>query len=329
MRQRIERLSFGLAVLVAVFASQALAQKPVKISGVSTKLAPALATDGNYMYIAWVDSATSDIYYASENSGFTDAQTVGGTRSDGTTWTAESSATPAWGYDGVSFYLIWKGKSDNNIWFSTMSDGGWTLQALVQGTDPSWTAETKVAPAATFDSWPLTLYWKGASDDDVWTSSLNDIQPGWLTQSKTGLKTNVAPCVGSDPNGSEGSPIVTKDASNNYIYASGSQISGTDWVAETTESPAASVDGDGNTVVFWKGQSSTSIWYSYRTGSTWTKQATVSGAETDLAPTVAIANGPSISVALVAWKNASNDTIWYNVGSSFPELVHAMQVSNP
>jgi hypothetical protein len=338
MRQRIGRLSFGLAFLLAVFAIQALAQKPQQISGASTKLAPALATDGNYMYIAWVDSSTSDIYYASENSGFTDAQPVGGTRSDGTTWAAESSATPAWGYDGVSFYLIWKGKSGNDIWFSQMSGGLWQLQEKVQGSDPTWTAETNVAPAATFNSWPLTLYWKGQSGDNVWTSSLNDLQPGWLTQSKTGLQTNVAPGVESDPNGSEGSPIVIKDASNHYIYASGFRISGKDptWYAETSDPPAAAFSGE-NDVVFWKGETTTSIYYSYNTGTPlgsggppkWTKQQTVSGAKTNAAPTVAIANGPSISVALVAWKNASDDTIWYNVGSSFPELVHAMQSSEP
>ncbi|HXN16844.1 MAG TPA: hypothetical protein VN875_00805 [Candidatus Binatus sp.] len=338
MRQHIGRLSFGLAFLAAVFASQALAQKPQQIVGASTKLAPALATDGNWMYIAWVDSSTGDIYYASENSGFTDVQPVGGTNSDGTTWSAESSATPAWGYDGVSFYLIWKGKAGNDIWFSQMSDGVWQLQEKVQGSDPTWTAETNVAPAATFNSWPLTVYWKGGSGDNVWTSSLDDLQPGWLTQSKTGLQTNVAPCVESDPNGSEGSPMVIKGASNNYIYASGFQISGKGptWNAETSEPPAAAFDGE-NDVVFWKGQSGTSIWYSYNTGTplgsggppTWTKQQTVSGAKTNAAPTVAIANGPSISVALVAWKNASDDSIWYNVGSSFPELVHAMQSSNP
>ena len=330
MRQRIGRLTFGLVFLLAVFASQAFAQKPVQISGASTKLAPALATDGNYMYIAWVDSSTSDIYYASYSSGFTDAQPVGGTTTDGTTWTAESSATPAWGYDGVSFYLIWKGKSDNNIWFSQLSGGIWQDQALVQGGSKTtaWTADTNVAPAATFNSWPLTLYWKGQSSNNVWTSSLNDLQPGWLTQATTGLETNVAPAVESDPNGSEGSPIVIKSASNNYIYASGFQISGTGptWYAETSEPPAAAFNGE-NDVVFWKGETTTSIYYSYNTGTplgsggppTWTNQQTVSGAATDAAPAVAIANGPSISVALLAWKNASNNTIWYTVGSAFPE----------
>ena len=325
MRRTMWHLSIGLALFLAMFASQALAQST--ISGASTKLAPALATDGNYMYIAWVDSSTSEIYYASENSGFTDAQPVSGTRSDGTTWYAESSATPAWGYDGVSFYLIWKGKSDDPIFFSQMSDGGWQLQALVEGSDPSWTADTNVAPAATFNSWPLTLYWKGKSNNNIWTSTLNDLEAGWSTQVTTGLETNVAPCIASDPNGSEGSPIVIKGASNHYIYASGSQISGTDpsWVAETTEPPAAAVDIDGNTVVLWRGQSGTSIWYSYGAGSEWTRQATVSGAKTDLAPTVAIASGPSISVALLAWKNASDQTIKYVTGSSFAEIVHASE----
>jgi|HubBroStandDraft_6_1064221.scaffolds.fasta_scaffold00447_2 hypothetical protein len=338
MRQRIGGLSFGLAFLAALFASQALAQKPQQISGASTKLAPALATDGNWMYIAWVDSSTGDIYYASENSSFTDAQTVGGTNSDGTKWTAESSATPAWGYDGVSFYLIWKGKSGNDIWYSQMSDGMWQLQEKVQGTDPTWTAETNVAPAATFNSWPLTLYWKGGSGNNVWTSSLDDLTPGWLTQSKTGLQTNVGPGVESDPNGSEGSPLVIKDASNNYIYASGFKVSGKDptWSAETSEPPAAAWSGD-NDVVLWKGKTTTSIYYSYNTGNplgsggppTWSKQRTVSGAKTDAAPTVAIANGPSISVALVAWKNATDDTIWYNDGSSFPEPTLAKQPGKP
>lgn len=97
------------------------------------------------------------------------------------------------------------------------------------------------------------------------------------------------------------------------------QVSGSGWAAKTTQAPAAAVDLDGNDIVFWTGQTGTSIWYSYNTSTplgfggppVWSKQETVSGAKTNAAPTVAEANGPSIAVSLLAWKNASDNTVWY------------------
>lgn len=342
MKHAVLHLSVGLAVLLTIFASPVLAQTPSQVKGVgwkaSTKLGPAVATDGNYAYIAWVDSATTDVYfatYAASGGGWYNAQAVGGTTSEGKTWTAEASATPSWGYDGINFYLFWKGKSGTDIWFSEYTDGAWTQQSVVEGTDPSWTAETSAAPAASFVSWPVTLFWKGATGDKVWASNLDDLGPGWDTQSVVnGFETNVAPCPESIPNGGSGVPaIFFKSASNNdikvYVFSSTNyDVSGKGWVAETTAAPAATVDVDGDDVVFWKGQTGTSIWYSFNLGTplpgapSWSHQATVSGAKTNAAPSVANGNGPFIAMMFLAWKNATDDTVWYMDADKLPEASH-------
>lgn len=326
----------GVALFLTMLASQAVSQTPVQLKGsgwtASTKVGPALATDGKNAYIAWVDSATSDIYFATyTGTGWDNAQTVSGT-SGGKTWTAMSDATPAWGSDGTNFYLFWKGKSSNDdIWFSEYSDGAWSLQAVVGGADPSWTAETDVAPAATFDSWPVTLYWKGNPGNKIWTSSYNSFSPGWATQLVNGgPTTNLAFGVEACPNTTGVAALFVKPASSNDIFAwldaTSFQVSGSGWKAETSQAPAAALDLNGNDIVFWTGKTGTSIWYSHNESLTlvylgapvWSQQKTVSGAETNAAPTVAEANGPTLFVAFLAWKNASDNTVWYLDISTLP-----------
>jgi len=334
MTESIVKLSAGLALLLTMLASQALSQ-PVQVKGVgwqaSTNVGPALATDGTNAYIAWVDSATSDIYFATyTGTGWASAQTVSGT-SGGKKWTAMSDATPAWSYDGKNFYLVWKGKSGNDIWFSEYSGGTWSLQAVVEGSGPSWTAETDVAPAAGFQGWPATLYWKGASGNKIWVSYLNDPSPGWSNQQIfSGPTTNVAPAVEQIPGSTGVAALFLKSASSNDIFAwldaTSFQVSGPGWKAETTQAPAAALNLNGNDIVFWTGQTGTSIWYSYNESlplvflgaPVWSQQKTVSGAKTNAAPTVAEANGPSMAVALLAWKNASDTSIWYSDVSTLP-----------
>jgi hypothetical protein len=314
-----------------------MSQTPIQVKGVgwkaSTNFGPALATDGNNFYIAWVDSATGNIFFSDyTGSGWTDPQTVTGTKLDGTVWTAESSATPAWGYDGLNFYLFWKGKTGIDIWFSEFNGLAWSDQAIVQASDASWKAETDVAPAAAFIGWPVTLYWKGHTGNKVWWSSFDDLTPGWLTQSVlSGPTTDVAPGIESLPNSTASIvPIFVKSDSSNdiyvWLYSTKYHVSGSGWAAKTTQAPSATVDADGHDIVFWTGQTGTSIWYSRNTGSalgfggppTWSKQATVSGANTNAAPTVADANGPYIGISLLAWKNASDDTVWYLDADELP-----------
>ena len=335
MSQMIRGLIMGLALFIGTLANQAVAQTPQQVKGIgwtaSTTVAPALATDGNNGYIAWVDSATSNVYYATYGSGgWYNPQPVSGTNTSGGTWTAQSDAAPAWGYDGSFFYLFWKGKGGNKIWFSSMtSEGDWTLQSVVKGS--SWTAETNVAPAATFTGWPVTLYWQGMSADTVWTSSFDDLAPGWTTQQVVkGWATNVAPCVESSPSSSDNPAVFLKAATDNgmagFVSSTGDPVSGSGWTAETTQSPAAVLDVGGQDLVLWTGQTGTSIWYSHNTGTPiglggspkWSKQATVTGAKTYLAPAVAQANGSSGFISLLAWKNASDDAIWYLANPKLP-----------
>jgi hypothetical protein len=328
MKQTIVHLNLGLAMFLAIFASQALAQI-TQLSGASTNYGPAVATDGNYAYLAWVDSSSSDILVATfytSSLEFGAGEPVSGTKSDGTTWTAQSSATPAWSYDGENFYLIWKGLSGNNLWWSEYSDGGWSQQELIEGS--GWTAGSNVGPAANFFSWPVTACWKGASSTKVWTSDLDYLEAGWSNEVvDSGLSTNVAPNIESAPNSSIGYGIFLTNTSN-IVVGNGYKVSGSGWTAESSASPAATLDANNNDIVFWKGLSGTSIWYSTNTGTplgsggppVWSHQATVSGADavTDQAPSVANGNGPYIAMLILVWKKAGANSIWYMDANSLP-----------
>jgi hypothetical protein len=326
MKQTIVHLNVALAAFLAIFASQALAQ--TQVPNASTNFGPAVATDGNYAYLAWVDSATSDVYFSTYYTStleFGDGVPVSGTRSNGTTWTAQSSAAPAWSYDGENFYLIWKGLSDNNLFWSEYSDGAWSQQQLIEGS--GWTAGTSVAPAASFYSWPVTAYWKGASSSKVWVSNLDDLSLGWDSETVvSGLSTNLTPGIESAPNASSSYAVFITNTSN-VVVGSGHTVSGSGWTAESSAGPAATLDANYNDVVFWKGLSGTSIWYSFNTGTAlgyggppvWSKQATVSGAATDQAPSVANGNGPSVAMMILAWKKAGASSVWYMNANKLPE----------
>ena len=161
---------------------------------------------------------------------------------------------------------------------------------------------------------------------------LDDLELGWSTQQTSSEpQTNVGPCIESNPNAIGGGfPLFLKSSSNNKLSAwlgtTSYEVSGSGWVAETTEPPTATLDFDDNDVVFWKGQTGTAIWYSYNTGTSlvfggppvWSKQAKVPGAETNAAPSVAEAIGTADAVAVLAWKNATDDTVWYMDPSLLP-----------
>jgi len=177
--------------------------------------------------------------------------------------------------------LAWKGASDDDIWNTSWDGSGWSPQATVKGSDPAWTAGTSTTPAWVspyFNGDPYVLFWKGGSPD-LWVSEYN-AGSGWELQTK-----------------------ITCDTEPTWIY-------------ETNFAPAAVYDNQplqGSYVVFWTSSSSTSIYYSYQTEGScgWSKPTTVPGAATDAAPAVVFPfSGPPDY--FVAWKKATNNTIWYD-----------------
>jgi hypothetical protein len=350
MKQTIVHLNLVSALFLAGFVSQALSQTQVTGLGwtANSNYGPAVATDGNYAYIAWVDSASSKIFFAQfYGDGFGAEQTVSGPKASGGTWTAESSATPAWGYDGSNFYLFWKGLSGTDIWYSEYSDGDWSQEQTVSGTDPNFTTESNVAPSATFYNYPLSMYVRGATPTSyrVWTSTLDDLEAGWSTQevvSGYNSGTYAAPCPEQAPGSSQPYlPIFLTNSSNDVVVWVNSSypVSGSGWTAESTLAPAAyaqPTDPGEPDVVFWTGLTEKSIWYSYNTGTglgyggapVWAHQQSISGTATDAAPSAAQADGPSISVAILAWKKAGATTLWYMDPNELPELARATLRAN-
>ncbi len=93
-----------------------------------TSDAPALASDGSSVYMAWKGDSDSSIWWSK--------------CTDGKTWSAQqalsspkgtpapgTSATPALASDGSSIYMAWKGESDSWIWWSKSTNGKtWSTQ---------------------------------------------------------------------------------------------------------------------------------------------------------------------------------------------------------
>jgi len=94
----------------------------------------------------------------------------------------------------------------------------------------------------------------------------------------------------------------------------------TQWPAfQTSFAPAAAytspaINGIYNPVVFWTNSDGV-IFYSYETGEDtpcfWSEPATVPGSSSNAAPAVVFPSSSNAPYYLVAWKNAVNNTIWY------------------
>ena len=339
MRQSIGHLSIGLALFLASFANQGMAANQVKGTGwkAMSATAPAVAIDQNgTKYVAWQKAGSNQILVATSPAN-SNAWTLLGTSEGGagvvggTTWTAGTSASPALAFNsqtnqiwlaykgqstpsdriwfsswngtswasqqavsctngtpktgtapalggGDAMTLGWQGASATTIWTTTWDGSGWGPQAVVKGSDPSWTAGTSTTPAwisPYFLGDPYVLFWKGGSTS-LWMSEYN-AGSGWETQSKVTCSTEPT------------------------------------WTYETNFAPAAVYDNQplqGAYVVFWTSNSSTSILYSYQaeTSCGWSQPATVPGAATNAAPAAVF---PLSGDYFVAWKKATNNTIWY------------------
>jgi hypothetical protein len=342
------QIAIGAALFLLSFALQMAAQSsPTQIEGsgwtAETENAPAVASDGNNLYAAWKGATTNNIYFSiNSGSGWSDQTIVGG--SD---WTAGTSAAPALAFvSGTNVWLAWRGESAGHVWISMWDGSSWSTQQEVQGTN--WVSGTSAAPAVTYSEGLLFIAWKGTSGNRIWYSTFNGSEfatqqvvgtSGWTADSSAGptfqqstaliykgVSTNVWEALLPEPSWTTQNQIVCNDPN---------------FTAMTSTTPAATVlfaaNGPTNSFtypVFWKGASGNSIWYTYSvpTGCGWANQATVKGsdssgnwsASTNAAPAAASATimyeGYGAPLAILAWKNSSDNTIWYLDPTTLPGL---------
>ena len=338
MKHMIPQFRLGLALVMASFVGQTLAQSsPVQIAGSGwqalTTMAPAVAVSKTTRYAAWRGASGDDIWFSSfDGKTWTTQQVVGGSG-----WTAETSAAPALAWDFLKneLWLAWKGKGSNTeIWYSIWNGSSWSKQQTVSGASPAWTAGTSAAPALAFADDAIYLAWRGESGNDIWYTNWN--YPDWSTQtivSGTGwtAETSTAPAL----DGGIWGPVAFWKGTGTHLWASfgaswsvQEELSCTlpSYTANTDQSPAGVELVNGLEtipvidVVFWKNSSDNSLWYSDTLGASglcpFSVPATVSGkgwnAATTVAPAVASAQVGSSSMAtILAWKNATDNTIWF------------------
>jgi hypothetical protein len=345
MNQSIGHFSVGLALLLASFANQGLAQHQVKGTAqgtawqAMTTAAPAVAIDEfGTKYAAWRKAGTNLILVATSPAN-SNIWTLLGTSEGGpgvvggTEWTAGTSATPALAFDAQSrqIWLAYKGQTTptDRIWFSTWNGTSWVAQQVVSC--PDGTPKTGDAPALGGGN-AITLAWKGAADDDIWTTSwdgsgwspqetVNGSHPTWVAGTST-TPAWIQPYFSGDPYVLFWKGGSTDLWMSEYNAGAGWELqkhvscnTNPSWTFETSFSPAAAYDNEPNEgpyAVFWTSSPSHSILYSYEveTSCGWSQPAAVPGAETNAAPAVVFPfNGPAMY--FVAWKKVTNNTVWY------------------
>jgi hypothetical protein len=351
----MQRLWAGLVFLTMSLTGLGFAQStPQQVAGPNWQALtadPPAVTIAPPKCIAW-RGLDSKIYFATlSGTTWTNYQVVGGSG-----WTAESSAAPAlsWNIWSGGVALAWKGLSSNHIWFSIWNGTSWSPQQVVSGSN--WTAETGTAPTLS-DSLTVGVAWKELSGNRIWYSVLGYSGEGWSTEQvvqgthKNGTTwtadTGVAPgwqttgspatwCSAMFWEGLSGDVFASFSSSNSANCAPWSpqqtvSCTSPSWTAETSAPPASTfLENDDQTnatdAVFWKGLNGTGIWYSHDGGSgcNWAQQQTVSGsgwtAATDVAPAVgSVLDVPDIS-PILAWKNATDNTVWYLDPTTLPGL---------
>jgi hypothetical protein len=101
---------------------------PKGTSAPGTSDAPALASDGSSVYVAWKGESDSSIWWSKCSDGKTWSQQQTLSSPKGTPAPGTSDA-PALASDGSSVYMAWKGESDSRIWWSKCTDGKtWSAQ---------------------------------------------------------------------------------------------------------------------------------------------------------------------------------------------------------
>ena len=269
----------------------------------------------------------------------------------GTDWIAGTNASPSLAFDSQSnqIWLAYKGQSTptDGILFSWWTGTNWRKQeAVVPATGDQPLTGAAPALGGSAAGWPMVLAWKGASTRDIWTSFWDG--SGW-TQEETvsgtsegtkwtaGTSTTpawVQPISALSSSGTQADIMLMfwKGGGTTNIWTSGymegwtagqvkvSCPNETQWPAfQTNFAPAAAytspaVNGLYNPAVFWTNSNGV-ILYSYETQDTpcfWSEPATVLGSSTNAAPAVVFPFSSKAPYYFVAWKKATNNTIWYD-----------------
>jgi hypothetical protein len=360
MLQRVQRIAIPAILLLAGFTLPGFGQpQQVQGSNwvAQTNSSPAVTSGFVYInntkfytgpYIAW-QGLNDEVYFAMYNGAeWTDYGVVSGSN-----WTAETSAAPALVYENSTslVWLAWLEENSNQIHVSSWNGKRWTHPTTVQGpgSKPTWIAETSVGPALGEQYGlinPPYVAWKGATDDRIWYSygQYVDDTVQWQQQ-------QLVQESGSDPSWTAESTATPSFAGNSnrdgqYLFWKGnSSPSDGIWYsdgsanleaggainwgqqsilncdASTDEGPAAATlasNGNVAIAIFWNASSSNAILYDSFFSSD-PCGSTVEGAATNVAPAVG-GNLDGMSTAILAWKNATDNTIWFLNPTTLPGL---------
>jgi hypothetical protein len=171
--------------------------------------APALATYGNTVYMAWTNPGDSTIYYShlSGSTWTTPVQVKG--IFQGAEWIAETRAAPALAAFNNQLYLAWTGKHSAEIGYSIFNGSTWQHQSPVM-TGGNTDEVTNFAPALATWGGDLYLAWTEA-DNTIWYSSLSPSAGTWTAATKLpGIPSNSVP-------GASNGPALAADGSGPYI----------------------------------------------------------------------------------------------------------------
>jgi hypothetical protein len=340
MKRSIKHLTIEMALILATFANQSLAQStPQQVAGTVngkswqalTDNAPAVAVSSTTKYVAWKSYTNEKIMFSAFNgTEWTSPQVVSGSNPS---WTAESNFPPALAVDFTTgnLWLAWTNPSSHKIYTSTFNGTAWTAREVVSGS--GWTAQTGRTPALGFANHNIYVAWTGYSTGQVWFTYWN--YPGWATQnSVSGLDwiatSYSAPGWAQNYSGllptlfwteSSGDIVLSIEFPGGWI--SPLTVSCNGWVAQTAivfpPAPAyLTVNGNTFATLFWL---QNGLEYSYNNSSEcgWAQPATVTGAAPFFAPAVSV--GPTMSI--LAWNQETSphtliSTIWYLDPTTLP-----------
>jgi hypothetical protein len=334
MKQTTKHLTLGLALFLANFASQAMAQStPQQVKGVNAQGGKwqaftdrgqvAVATNATTEYVAWKVNGSENIEYSTSTDGatWTTPKVLGGTYQH-RAWKAQTQGVPALTVDNTTGYVwaAWTDPTTSDLFYSTYSGGAWTYRQPVSGS--GWTAQNLVSGAspALGGGNGITITWIGYQSPDVYIFYSNWTSSGWSvpqTVSNSNWTATPVPSGFSTPSLTVsltgGSAMYWVDFYGN-IYGSAfifggwapeTVISCNSWTAETWDDnpPAAAnftLNGGGNAVLFWVNAAGDGyqLAYTYETfdqnGCAWADPATINIAPG--ATNVNIYVGPAVSV---------------------------------
>jgi hypothetical protein len=238
---------------------------------------------------------------------------------------ALSSDAPAVATDGKTYFLAWKGQSDQTIWWTScpattgQNSYDWAPQKQIPN------AASSAGPALTCLNGKVWIAWKGEDKDTrIFLASLEDStwSPGVPV---SGIGTSTAPALGAtwakDPSNSVQFPpmlfLSWKGESDDQIYLSKSS-DGNAWSQQAKVPGALSSDTpaligyNGALTIAWKGASDNSIWWGGWSGAS-TDKAEWGGASIVAADFLTSA-GPALAVdkdqnIILVWKGQSDATV--------------------